>query len=246
MICLTLDLLFFAFSFVLGFCCWFLWLVIAFLSGRDVNRETEVLKGHLWRGGPTAWPLATILAAGLTLPMHPINTLNKYTPYQYTLPIYPVNTPDQLILVIHTISLHPINTPYQYTQPIHTLSIHTLSIYPINIPYQHTRSTYSSNSYHIITPYQHTLSTHLSTHLLNTLSPTLSTYPLSPPPSHPTPLTPHPLTHPLSGHTKRDVSYNCDRANNKQFAHLGLGAASHMSSVAEPSAYWLKRGNGGG
>ena len=35
--------------------------------------------------------------------------------------------------------------------------------------------------------------------------------------------------------TLRDEPFNCEH-------HMGLGAASHMSSVAEPAEFWLKRG----
>ena len=52
-------------------------LVLSFvLSGRDIHRETEVLKGHLWRGGPTIWPLSSILAAGQTISIQPQCTIS--------------------------------------------------------------------------------------------------------------------------------------------------------------------------
>ena len=38
------------------------------------------------------------------------------------------------------------------------------------------------------------------------------------------------------GDTFRYEPYDCSH-------HMGLGAASHMSSVAEPAEYWLKRGS---
>jgi hypothetical protein len=38
-----------------------------------------------------------------------------------------------------------------------------------------------------------------------------------------------------AGATFRDEGFRCEH-------HMGLGAASHMSSVAEPTEYWLKRG----
>ena len=38
------------------------------------------------------------------------------------------------------------------------------------------------------------------------------------------------------GDTFRYDTYDCSH-------HMGLGAASHMSSVAEPAEYWLKRGS---
>ena len=77
-------------------------------------------------------------------------------------------------------------------------------------------------------------------HPLNTLY--FPPYQLPLNPRHQHTLSTPPATHfTLTGHTKRDVSYGCNA--NKIFAHMGLGSASHMSSVAEPSAYWLKRGN---
>ena len=189
--------------------------MIALLPGRDVNRETEVLKGHLWRNGPTAWPLATILAAGHTLP-------------------------------IHTLSMRPITT--------HPANSHPINTHPINAPCHHTPCQYPLPIHPLNTPYQPILSPTLLTLSQPLLTPPPSTPPSQFPPSQPPPLLTPPSTppltppshnHPLSGNTKRDSGYNCDKAN-KQFAHLGLGSASHMSSVAEPSAYWLKRGNDGG
>ena len=40
----------------------------------------------------------------------------------------------------------------------------------------------------------------------------------------------------VTGDTFRYEPYDCGH-------HMGLGAASHMSSVAEPAEYWLKRGS---
>ena len=40
----------------------------------------------------------------------------------------------------------------------------------------------------------------------------------------------------VQGDTFRYERYDCSH-------HMGFGAASHMSSVAEPAEYWLKRGS---
>ena len=80
----------------------FVLLQLMFLSlpGRDINRDTEALKGHLWRGGPTVWPLSTILAAGHILSIHsishPINYLSIHAISILSQPLQQPTSPSQV------------------------------------------------------------------------------------------------------------------------------------------------------